>query len=128
MSIPTHEEIYRLQQLSRVKNTDKCTSKWLRVVDRFNKEANMTKKINQYDTSRYLKEEVGRNCTSRFINSARNPTNTNHSTMNGEDNKSLIRRVFFWISLLCGLQGGDAYKIEDRQLTRRKDGGLNLEH
>ncbi|GBC06785.1 hypothetical protein RclHR1_07040008 [Rhizophagus clarus] len=46
-----------------------------------------------------------------------------HSTMNGEDNESLIRRVFFWISLLCGLRGGDAYKIEDRQLTRRKDGG-----
>jgi hypothetical protein len=34
MSIPTNEEIYQLQQLSKVKNTDKCTSKWLRVVDR----------------------------------------------------------------------------------------------
>jgi len=44
MSIPTNVEIYQLQQLSRVKNTDKCTSKWLRVVDRFNKEANISKK------------------------------------------------------------------------------------
>ena len=50
MSIPTNEEIYQLQQLSRVKNTDKCTSKWLRVVDRFNKEANISKKIDEYNT------------------------------------------------------------------------------
>ncbi|CAB4475316.1 hypothetical protein RhiirA5_417646 [Rhizophagus irregularis] len=50
MSIPTNEEIYQIQQLSRVKNTDKCTAKWLRVVDRFNHEANIIKKIDQYDT------------------------------------------------------------------------------
>jgi len=56
MSIPTNEEIYKLQQLSRVKNTDKCTSKWLRVVDRFNKEANITKKINQHDTCKELED------------------------------------------------------------------------
>ncbi|GBB93011.1 hypothetical protein RclHR1_00210007 [Rhizophagus clarus] len=194
MSIPTHEEIYRLQQLSRVKNTDKCTSKWLRVVDRFNKEANMTKKINQYDTcneledflckfitwlkklngeeykaesiyncyaslARYLKEEsvikpckiwdqysfplaiktldgkmkqlqlqrLGETAQADSLTRQETQQILDHSTMNGEDNESLIRRVFFWISLLCGLRGGDAYKIEDRQLTRRKDGGLNLE-
>ncbi|GES81052.1 zinc finger MYM-type protein 2-like [Rhizophagus clarus] len=175
MSIPTHEEIYRLQQLSRVKNTDKCTSKWLRVVDRFNKEANMTKKINQYDTcneledflckfitwlkklngeeykaesiyncyaslARYLKEEsvikpckiwdqysfplaiktldgkmkqlqlqrLGETAQADSLTRQETQQILDHSTMNGEDNESLIRRVFFWISLLC-------------------DGGLNLE-
>ena len=28
---------------------------------------------------------------------------SDHSSMNGEDNESLNRRVFLWISLLCGL-------------------------
>ena len=55
-SIPTNEEINQLQQLSRVKNTDKCTSKWLRMVNKFNKEANLTKNINQYDTCKELEE------------------------------------------------------------------------
>jgi len=194
MSIPTNEEIYQIQQLSRVKNTDKCTAKWLRVVDRFNHEANIIKKIDQYDThtelegflckfitwlkkqngenykaesvyncyaslARYLKEEsVIKPCkiwdqysfplaiktldgkmkqlqlqglgeTSQADSLTRQEIQQilDHLSMNGEDNESLIRRVFFWISLLCGLRGGDAYKIEDRQLTRRKDGGLNLE-
>ena len=56
MSIPTNEEIHQLQQLSRVKNTDKCTSKWLRMVSRFNKEANLTKNINQYDTCEEIED------------------------------------------------------------------------
>jgi len=35
--IPTSEEINQHQQPSRVKNTDNCTSKWLRMVNKFNK-------------------------------------------------------------------------------------------
>ena len=53
-SIPTNKEIHQLQQLLRVKNTDKCTLKWLCMVSKFNKEANLTKNINQYDTCREL--------------------------------------------------------------------------
>ena len=55
-SIPTSERNNQLQQLSRVKNTDKCTSKWLRMVNKFNKEANLTKTIDQYDTCKELEE------------------------------------------------------------------------
>ncbi|CAI2198346.1 3351_t:CDS:1, partial [Funneliformis geosporum] len=55
-SILTSEEINQLQQLSKVKNTEKCTSKWLRIVDKFNKKANLTKHINQYDTCKEFEE------------------------------------------------------------------------
>ncbi|CAI2187466.1 5478_t:CDS:2 [Funneliformis geosporum] len=166
-SIPTSEEI---NQLSRVKNTEKCTSKWLRMDNKFNKEANLMKHINQYDTSesvynyyaslaRYLKEEfiirlckiwdqytfplviktlddkmkqlqiqgLGKTIQADSLAKQKLKQILDHSFMNGDNNESLIRRVFFWILLLCGLRGGDVYKIEDRQITRRNDCGLNLE-
>lgn len=50
----------------------------------------------------------------------------NHHYLSVEDNEGLIRRVFFWLSLLCGLRGGDTYKLEYRDLERRSDGGLQL--
>jgi hypothetical protein len=46
--------------------------------------------------------------------------------MQSNNNESLIRRIFFLISLLCGLRGGDAYKLEMQSFSRRLDGGLNL--
>nr|CAG8466152.1 8125_t:CDS:2 [Entrophospora candida] len=49
-----------------------------------------------------------------------------HSQIQSNNNKSIIHRIFFLISLLCGLRGGDAYKLEMQSFSRRLDGGLNL--
>ncbi|CAI2192330.1 13906_t:CDS:2, partial [Funneliformis geosporum] len=142
------------------------------MVDKFNKEANLTKHINQYDTCKELEEFL---C--KFI--------TQLKKLNGENYKaesvyncyaslarylkkeSIFRPYKIWdqytfllaIKILDGkmkqlqiqgleetvqadsltkqelkqildhssMNGGDTYKIEDRQITRRNDCGLNLE-
>ena len=40
--LPTQEEIDRLQQASLVSSTERNTSQWLQVVDRFNKSCGIT--------------------------------------------------------------------------------------
>ena len=49
-----------------------------------------------------------------------------HEYMNTNSNESLTRRIFFWLCLLCGLRGGDAYRIRRKDIERRRDGGLEL--
>ncbi|CAB4432821.1 unnamed protein product [Rhizophagus irregularis] len=39
-----------------------------------------------------------------------------HPYMDINSNESLTRRVFFWLCLLCGLRGGDAYRICSRHI------------
>ena len=46
--------------------------------------------------------------------------------MNINSNESLTRRGFFWLCLLCGLRGGDVYRICRNDLERRRDGGLEV--
>ncbi|RIB04956.1 hypothetical protein C2G38_2221008 [Gigaspora rosea] len=50
----------------------------------------------------------------------------NHNYLSIDNNEGLIRRAFFWLSILCGLRGGDTYKLEFRDLERREDGGIQL--
>src|SRR3984957_1035977 len=50
MNIPTQEEIDALQKASLVSNTERNTSKWLRVVDHFNKSCGISQSIEQIDS------------------------------------------------------------------------------
>jgi len=47
--LPSPEEINHLQQASLVSNTEKNTSKWLRIVDRFNKSCGISQAIELID-------------------------------------------------------------------------------
>ncbi|CAG8548176.1 8811_t:CDS:2 [Cetraspora pellucida] len=49
-----------------------------------------------------------------------------HESMSGNDNESLVRHVFFWLSLLCGLRGGDTAKLKVNYISRQPHGGLFL--
>ncbi|CAG8522478.1 20574_t:CDS:2 [Cetraspora pellucida] len=49
-----------------------------------------------------------------------------HESISGNDNESLVRRVFFWLSLLCGLRGGDTAKLKVSDISRQPHGGLFL--
>ncbi|CAG8548523.1 11623_t:CDS:2 [Ambispora gerdemannii] len=49
-----------------------------------------------------------------------------HESMQVITNEGLARRVFFWLSLFCGLEGGDAGRINIGDISRSKDGGLCL--
>ena len=49
-----------------------------------------------------------------------------HEYMNTNSNESLTRRIFFWLCLLCGLRGGDAYRIRRKDIECHRDGGLEL--
>jgi hypothetical protein len=176
--IPTQEEIDTLQKASLVSNTERNTSKWLRVVERFNKSCGISQSIEQIDSLEnlenylcqfitWLKKEDGtdykvesvHNCYSalnrylkehsviqpikiwdryRFPRALRtldgkmrilqsqglgDPKKSDglsakeikqildHPYMCIDSNESLTRRVFFWLCLLCGLRGGDAYRI-----------------
>ena len=48
--IPTQEEINTLQKTSLVSNTERNTSKWLRVVDHFNKSCRISQSIELIDS------------------------------------------------------------------------------
>ena len=52
--LPTQEEINKLQKASLVSNIERNTSKWLRVVDRFNKSCGITNSIEQIDSLKDL--------------------------------------------------------------------------
>ncbi|CAG8608472.1 14927_t:CDS:2, partial [Funneliformis caledonium] len=52
--LPTQEEISNLQKASLVSNTERNTSKWLRVVDHFNKSCGITNSIEQIDSLKDL--------------------------------------------------------------------------
>ncbi|CAG8857581.1 35911_t:CDS:1, partial [Gigaspora margarita] len=47
-------EVQRFTDLSRVTNTDKNTEKWLRHVEQYRKERNVTKKIEEIDNKEEL--------------------------------------------------------------------------
>lgn len=191
--LPSQEEINKLQHASLVSNTEINTSKWLRVVDRFNKSCGITKSIEKIDSINELEDylckfitwlkkndgtdykvESVHNCYSainrylkehsvlqpikiwdryKFPRALRtldgkmrilqdkglgDPKKSDglsveeikqildHSYMGISNNESLTRRVFFWLCLLCGLRGGDAYRICRKNIERRRDGGLEL--
>ncbi|CAG8701908.1 4484_t:CDS:2 [Cetraspora pellucida] len=42
-----------------------------------------------------------------------------HESMSGNDNESLVRHVFFWFSLLCGLRGGDTAKLKVSDISHQ---------
>ncbi|CAG8745540.1 5550_t:CDS:2, partial [Cetraspora pellucida] len=42
-----------------------------------------------------------------------------HDSMSENDNKSLVRRVFFWLSLLCSLRGSDTAKLKVNDISRQ---------
>ncbi|CAG8745511.1 14482_t:CDS:2, partial [Acaulospora morrowiae] len=191
--LPSQEEINQLQQASLVSNTEKNTAKWLRTIERFNKNCGISQAIELIDSVTkledylcqfitWLQKEDGsdykvesvHNCYSainrylrdysviqpikiwdpyRFPRALRtldgkmrilqdkglgDPKKSDglsleeikqildHLYMSINNNESLIRRVFFWLCLLCGLRGGDAYRICRKDLERRQDGGLEL--
>ncbi|CAG8442628.1 8849_t:CDS:1, partial [Cetraspora pellucida] len=39
-----------------------------------------------------------------------------HQYMSIDDNESLTHHVFFWLCLLCGLRGRDAYRLSRKDL------------
>src|SRR6266496_3954659 len=188
--LPSPEEINHLQQASLVSNTEKNTSKWLRVVDRFNKSCGISQAIELIDSvneledylckfitwlkkndgtdykvesihncysaiNRYLKEHsilqpvkiwdrykfphalrtldgkmrilqskgLGDPKKSDGLSSKEIKQILDHEYMNTNSNESLTRRIFFWLCLLCGLRGGDAYRIRRKDIERRRDGG-----
>ncbi|CAG8731003.1 6345_t:CDS:2, partial [Cetraspora pellucida] len=49
-----------------------------------------------------------------------------HPYMDTNSNKSLCHRVFFWLCLLCGLRGSNAYHLNRNDLQHHHDGGLEL--
>ncbi|CAG8532998.1 11728_t:CDS:1 [Scutellospora calospora] len=42
----------------------------------------------------------------------------NYNYLSVENNKGLVWRCFFWLSLLCGLRGSNTYKLEYQDLER----------
>lgn len=50
----------------------------------------------------------------------------NHNYLSVTNNEGLTRRIFFWLSLLCGLRGGDTSNLQYRDVESRADGGLQL--
>ena len=182
------EEVRHFTNLSQVTNTDKNTEKWLWHVDRYRKEQNIEKKLNEIDNNEeldtylslfvaWLKKKDGtsfkvesmHNCYAALSHHLRENTaiqggvriwdrynfpkalrclngkmrslqnggfgNTdqssaltsdeiasclNHDFLSINNNESLIRRVFFWLSILCGLRGGDTYNLQYRDIKRRQ--------
>ncbi|CAG8812513.1 20159_t:CDS:2, partial [Cetraspora pellucida] len=42
-----------------------------------------------------------------------------HESMSGNDNESLVRHVFFWLSLLCSLQSSNTAKLKVNDISRQ---------
>jgi hypothetical protein len=191
--LPTQEEINKLQKASLVSNTERNTSKWLRVVDHFNKSCGITNSIEQIDSledlenylcqfitwlqkedgsdykvesvhncysalNRYLKEHsvlqpikiwdrykfphalrtldgkmrilqskgLGDPKKSDGLSAKEIQQILDHPYMDINSNELLTRQIFFWLCLLCGLHGGDAYRLCRKDLEHRQDGGLEL--
>ncbi|CAG8642446.1 5656_t:CDS:2, partial [Cetraspora pellucida] len=49
-----------------------------------------------------------------------------HESISGNDNESLVRHVFFWLSLLCGLRDGNTAKLKVSDISCQPYDGLFL--
>ena len=49
-----------------------------------------------------------------------------HPYMDINSNESLTHQIFFWLCLLYGLHGGNAYRLCRKDLEHHQDGGLEL--
>ena len=104
--LPTQEEIDRLQQASLVSSTERNTSQWLRVVDRFNKSCGITQSIELINSVEELEDYL---C--KFITWLQKEDGTDYKVESVHNCYSAINRYLKEHSALQQIKIWDRYKF-----------------
>ncbi|POG78695.1 hypothetical protein GLOIN_2v1472819 [Rhizophagus irregularis DAOM 181602=DAOM 197198] len=117
--LPTQEEINNLQKASLVSNTERNTTKWLRVVDRFNKSCGITKSIESIDSINDLE-----NYLCQFITWLKKEDGSNYKVESVHNCYSALNRYLKEHSVLQPIKIWDRYKFP--HALRTLDGKMRI--
>ena len=104
--LPTQEEINKLQKASLVSNTERNTSKWLQVVDHFNKSCGITNSIEQIDSLEDLE-----NYLCQFITWLQKEDGSDYKVESVHNCYSVLNRYLKEHSVLQLIKIWDRYKF-----------------
>ncbi|PKK69002.1 hypothetical protein RhiirC2_749158, partial [Rhizophagus irregularis] len=148
---PTEEEIKSMQTAACGKATHNSTSTWINALETFRKDIGLPGKIDDVNS----KEELERQLVLFFVSckqqngaeySIKLLTDQglgeihgadaftqdeirkiiNHTTMQPDSPKGLIRRIFWHNAFELALRGGEHYNLKIQQFKKRKDGGIDV--
>ncbi|CAG8605114.1 6345_t:CDS:2, partial [Funneliformis mosseae] len=95
----TQEEISNVQKASLVSNTEQNTSKWLRVVDHFNKSCGITNSIEQIDPLKDLE-----NYLCQFITWLQKEDSSDYKLCLRQEIKSVVIKISGFCVVITGLE------------------------
>ena len=117
--LPTQEEINKLQKASLVSNTERNTSKWLQVVDHFNKSCGITNSIEQIDSLEDLE-----NYLCQFITWLQKEDGSDYKVESVHNCYSALNRYLKEHSILQPIKIWDCYKFP--HALRTLDGKMRI--